>query len=137
MNTKEILDYAFLGVTFTGISYISLIASSIFADKFSKKIESEEELTAIIEKESKKLGLEDINIKGYFKDECSQAVYYGENKWEIWLSPYGKTHSTVRHEMYHVKRSTKKNKFPPIPSWDYLFNEEPRSIIYEVFRLRL
>jgi len=102
----------------------------------SKKINSQEELDSIVEKEAKKLDLDTNKIRAKYipykygrsptKKVCDKYHLYARE---------GITNSVIgiRHELYHILKDCDRKKTWPY----YFFIAEPRAMIYSCFGIKL
>ena len=120
-----------------GAGYIGLHVASLMSNLFSKSINTNEELQRIVEKEARKLGLGNIKISACLEDRLeSEARELSDNSYEITIGGFYATISSVRHELSHVKRlAAGLDNNEGLLS--YLLKEEPRAILYEIFRVKL
>ena len=144
MDFYEIASYVGTGlrlISLGGATIISgLVLGGIIAGKRDRTIESPEELTALIEIESQRLGISEVRIEGVFNTpSCAGGVEEPEpHYWKLHpgIPP---TLNTVCHELLHIKRHeaglTKARKEEP--QVRYFFKEECRAMIYGAFRIEI
>ncbi len=95
-----------------------------------KKLDSDEEVRSFTETEAKILGLDPSKIEVKFLSDNAVDVaryYVGGERLELLLGRPVRE-STISHELYHLKRMKDKNR--GFSLLGYLFNEEPRAVLY-------
>lgn len=116
------------------VSYLGLHLASLMSNLLSHSINTNEELQSVVEKEARKLGI-DLRISARLEDRLeSEARELSDNSYEIVLGGFYATVSSVRHELFHIKRlATELDNSGGL--LNYLLKEEPRAIFYEIFRV--
>ena len=143
MELQEVFNYVKTGLGWLAVGggsyFVALLGTHLASNLLNKKIQSQEELEQIVLEEAKKLGIEGIRIDAHIKEELEGELRkIGENHYRISIGGFCRNPSLVRHELYHLRRHLKgldnegfENKLK------YWFNEEPRAVLYEAFRLKL
>lgn len=139
MDPKEIFEYVTEGMKWLAIgggSYLSALAGSqaIFQTAlFRKRIQSQEELDAIVDEEARKLNLDPAKIDAKYNGETDCARKNGE-RYDLHLEgDWNSTRQTVKHELYHILKDCDR----PNSALRYLFIEEPRATLYGCFNIRI
>lgn len=133
-NSPYFLATPLLAISFYFRDLCVAIETDVY---FSELIESQEELGEKIEKLRDELNISDeIEIDYYLSDNdegyCSRR---NKNSFKIAIGGHYAKETVIEHEMYHLKRFLESDK-QRINYIDYLFNEEPRAVIYQITGLK-
>lgn len=133
---SRICRLAFIFASIFAMIYFASAIISIFEIIFIEKIRTGKELEEIIKIERRKLNIP-ANVKivtALHKSEthgCADCVLWtpgDDRNFEMYIET--KLYSSVRHEMYHIKRLVSQ-KAPHTSLIRYFLLEEPLALIYE------
>jgi hypothetical protein len=105
---------------------------------FSRKINTQEELTSVVEEESKRLGI-DAPIKSTLHGELEGVCRKNYDGYELHVGGWFARRSVVKHELYHICKGDCDTGY--INKWagriSFNFVEEPRADLYGIFGIKL
>jgi len=118
-----------VGGTITS-SVVCGIINSFVASR-SRKFSSIEEMNGILEKEKKRLGIEDYDISLVYNPnvKASKCNKQAQNQYVLVFNDSGLNLGIFRHELRHV---TDSGEYNPLT---YIFFKEPRAVAYSLTAL--
>ncbi len=146
MNTPEILGYVLLSAA--AYPPVTIVVNTI-SMILSRQINSQSSLDSEIEKEKKRLGLQDVGIEGKLVQGIRGRFYpVADHSYVIEMGGFCANTSTVRHEINHIRRMEEgksklvtfdvKSSPKMFDIFKYAYSsEELSSILYEAFRIKI
>lgn len=129
-------NQAHIGVAIMASPLVYMLPLTVLGMFGNKRLKSRDELDELVVKESEKLGLDPEKICVSIRDRNHSynnglVRIFNDSSAEIEVNGPCANANTVRHELFHLKRVINDGKNPSLLS--YLFNEEPRAVLYGAF----